>query len=304
MKAAAREPQIADAANVNSKDQQAPRTGKVRCISQHGFHQVAYGDWGDLHDDSLLMCVHGLTRNGHDFDAFAQRWQDKSRVVCPDLPGRGDSDWLNDPSDYHLLQYNMDMTVVAARFGYETYDWLGTSLGGLIGISLAGLDNSPIRRLILNDIGPEIPFSALRRITSYAGQQNTFPSVSDVEIHLRETLSPFGPMTDENWAQMAKTSSFETSDGFVLHHDPDIMQNFRRYFMFMHFNLWKFWDRIRCPVLILRGEDSDFFTAGLLEKMIDRLPHAEAIEFEGVGHTPTLNAPSQIDPILDWLSRT
>ena len=281
-----------------------PRTGLVRCITRHGFHNVAYRDWGAKNAPARVFCVHGLTRNSHDFDPLARRLSETARVICPDLAGRGASDWLTDPSDYHLLQYNMDMTVVASSFGHEPVDWIGTSLGALIGISLAGLDNAPIRRLVINDIAPEIPYSALARITSYTGDNRNFASLEEVEAHLRETLSPFGPMTDEDWRRMAKTSSFPTENGFRTHHDPDIIQNFRRYFMFMHFNLWKFWDRITCPVLILRGEHSDFLTPRLLNRMVERLPHAEYLEFAGVGHTPTLNAPVQIDPVLDWLERT
>lgn len=280
------------------------RVNKVRCISRHGFHDMAYREWGQSDAENRVICVHGLTRNSRDFDQLATRLCHDSHVVCADLVGRGNSDWFNDPSDYNLLQYNMDMTVLTSKFGYDSVDWIGTSLGGLIGMSLAGMDKSPVRRLILNDIGPEIPYSALSRITRYAGTQRVFDTLEDFETHLRETLAPFGPMTDEDWARMAKTSSFKADDGYHAHHDPDIMQNFRRYFMFMHFNLWKFWDRIQCPVLILRGAESDFLPKSLLERMVSRLPQADYIEFEGVGHTPTLNAPVQIDPILEWMDKT
>jgi pimeloyl-ACP methyl ester carboxylesterase len=245
-----------------------------------------------------------LTRNARDFDALAASLSATSRVICPDLAGRGDSDWLSDPADYNLLQYNMDTTVLSAKFGYETFDWVGTSLGGLMGMALAGIGNSPIRRLIVNDVAPEVPYSALRRITSYAGESLHFPDLATVELHLRTTLAPFGPMTDADWARMAKNSVLAAEGGFVMHHDPGIMQNFRRYGAFMHFSLWRYWDKIKCPVLILRGKDSDFLTESLLSKMLDRQPQAEAIEFDGVGHTPTLNAAEQIDPIVEWLANS
>lgn len=291
---------------LTKKTESAPiaQEGKVRCISRHGFHDMAYRHWGDPDAEDRVYCVHGLTRNSHDFDPLAARMATTSHVVCADLAGRGNSDWLHDATDYNLLQYNMDMTVLTSHFGYASIDWIGTSLGGLIGMSLAGMENSPIRRLIVNDIAPEIPHAALRRITRYAGQKRVFDTLDEVEANLRETLAPFGPMTDADWTRMAQTSSIHAADGYHAHHDPDIMQNFRNYFMFMHFNLWKFWDKISCPVLILRGAESDFLTPSLLEKMINRLPHAEYIEFEGVGHTPTLNAPEQIDPILEWMNRT
>ena len=265
---------------------------------------LAYREHPNRDPVSDVVCVHGLTRNSRDFDVLAANLSSERRVICADLAGRGDSDWLSDPSDYNLLQYNMDMTVVTAKAGLSRYDWIGTSLGGVIGIALAGIADSPIQRLIINDIGPDIPFSALRRISSYAGQRNQFDSLQDVEDHLRETLSPFGPMTDADWARMAATSCFETAEGYHMHHDPDIMQNLRHNLMFMHFNLWKFWDRIKCPVLVLRGMKSDFLPESLLEKMLRRLPNATAIEFPDVGHTPTLNADGQIKPILDWLAET
>ncbi len=276
--------------------------GKVRCISRHGFHHVAYRDWGNPRAKHTVMCVHGLTRNSRDFDVLAARLSADSRVICPDLVGRGKSDWLSDPADYNLLQYNMDMTVLAAKVGLQDLTWIGTSLGGLMGMALAGIENSPINRLVVNDVAPVIPRPALRRITSYVEERRHFPDLASVESHLRTTLEPFAPMTDDDWAHMTEHSSVEVADGFLMHHDPDIMQNFRRYWVFTHFSLWRYWDKITCPVLILRGTESDFLTENLLDEMLQRLPHAQAIEFEGVGHTPTLNVPEQIDPILDWLA--
>ncbi len=280
------------------------REGRVRCISRHGFHHVAFREWGKTSATDNLLCVHGLTRNSRDFDMLAQSMSRSRRVVCADLVGRGKSDWLRDPSDYHLLQYNMDITVLAAHVGFESIDWIGTSLGGLMGISLAGIENAPIRRLIINDVGPEIPHAALRRITSYAGRKHRFGSIEEVELHLRTTLSPFAPMTDRNWATMARHSSVRDGGEYRMHHDPDIMQNFRRYFMFMNFNLWKYWNRIKCPILILRGRDSDFLTDRILRNMVAAQPNADVVEFDNVGHTPTLNAPGQIEPIIRWLDKT
>lgn len=283
---------------------QPGRLSSVQCVSRHGFHKVAYRDWGDQHAQDCLVCVHGLTRNARDFDRLAEHLSLKMRVICADLAGRGQSDWLNDSSDYHLLQYNMDMTTLLARTSLPQVDWLGTSLGGLIGISLAGMEGSPIRRLIINDVAPEIPYAALRRITSYVETQTEFGTLGEVEAHLRETLSPFAPMTDDDWAMMAKTSVFETATGFHQHHDPGIISNFRRYFMFMHFNIWKYWDAISCPVLVLRGTESDFLTERLRDQMTERLSNVSVIEFEGVGHVPTLNSVEQISVIQEWLAST
>ena len=276
------------------------RDETVLSIGRHGYHRIAYRDWGDP-NGTVVICVHGLSRNSHDFDPLAAEVSGTRRVVCPDLVGRGRSDWLADPTDYHLIQYNLDMTVLAARVGAERFDFIGTSLGGLIGIILAGSPNSPIRRLIVNDIAPEVPFAALHRLAAYLGTDRRFSDLSAVEAHLRETLAPFGPMTNSDWRRMAVTSSIEAKDGFHLAYDPAIAQNFRRYWLFINANLWRYWERITCPVLIVRGTKSDFLTPALLHRMIRQLPHAEVLEFEGIGHTPTLNASEQIDPIAAWL---
>lgn len=280
------------------------RCGKIRAISRLGFHRLQYVDWGSEMSPDKVLCVHGLTRNGRDFDKLANRLSESAQVVCPDLVGRGKSDWLEDPGDYHLLQYNMDMAVLAAWVGFDRYDWIGTSLGGLMGIAMAGMRNSPIRRLIINDVAPSIPTRALHRIATYMGQSQFFASMDEAEAHLRETLAPFAPMTDDDWARMAVHSTIVTDKGLMMHHDPGIMVNFRRFALFMHFSLWRYWERITCPVLILRGTESDFLTEDLFDRMLKRLPHAEALQFDGIGHTPTLNAPGQIDPIVDWLDRT
>lgn len=289
---------------VSTTPTEGPREGHVRCLSKHGFHNVAYRDWGDREAKEKVFCVHGLTRNSHDYDALAAAMSKTRRVVCPDLPGRGRSDRLRDPEDYNIPQYNVDMTTLAARFRYREFTWIGTSLGALMGMSLAGIENSPIKRLIVNDVAPNIPYAALSRITSYMGTKPIFKDLEGVEGHLRKTLKPFAPMTDQNWKDIAVNSSILTDNGYIMHHDPAIMENFNRYWVFMHFSLWKYWEKIECPVLILRGTESDFLTRPLLDKMIEKLPHAEFIEFEGAGHTPTLNAPEQIDPILAWLEKT
>lgn len=282
----------------------APRDSHFRSIGRHGYHRIAYRDWGDQEAAETVFCVHGLTRNSHDFDPLARALSPTRRVVCPDLIGRGRSDYLRDPTDYHLLQYNLDFTVLEARIGVEHFDWIGTSLGALMGMSLAGLPNSPIRRLVINDIAPEVPIAALRRVTSHLKGNYRFPDLAAVEAHLRTTLASFGPMPDAEWARLARTSSVETDGGFRMAFDPGILHNFRRYWLVVYFNLWRYWDKITCPVLILRGTDSDFLTRPLLEKMRSRLPHAEVIEFEGIGHAPALNTPEQIQPVLDWFEVT
>lgn len=270
-------------------------------IGRHGFHEIAYRDWGHHSPKRTVLCVHGLIRNSHDFDVLASRLADDRRVVCPDLVGRGASGWLSHPSEYDLSQYNLDATMLTARLGDRTFDWIGTSLGGLVGIALAGMRKSPIRRLIVNDIAPIVPMAALRRISSYIDCDATFDDLNEVEGRLRDIYQDFGPMTDDDWAHMARHSVRETAQGYALHHDPAIMYNFRAYWLSVHFNLWSYWEAIDCPVLILRGTKSDFLTERLLAEMLSRLPHADFFEFENIGHTPMLNSASQIDPVMDWL---
>lgn len=277
-----------------------PADRSVRSIGRHGYHRIAYRDWGDP-AAPVVFCVHGLSRNSHDFDPLARVLSGNHRVVCPDIAGRGRSDWLSDPAEYHLIQYNLDMTVLAAHVGADRLDWVGSSLGGLMGIVLAGIPNSPVRRLVVNDIAPEVPMAALHRLALYLGADRRFPDLAAVEAHLRETLAPFGPMTDADWRRMAETSATPTDRGFRLAYDPGIARNFRRFWLPLHASLWRYWDRITCPVLILRGSTSDFLTRPLLDRMRRRLPHAEVLEFDGVGHTPTLNAASQIEPLVAWL---
>jgi pimeloyl-ACP methyl ester carboxylesterase len=279
----------------------SPATGFVRSLGRHGFHRVAYREWGHASQETV-MCVHGLTRNNRDFDPLAAALSTRFHVVCPDLVGRGASDWLTDPSDYHLAQYNIDLTVLCARFGLEQVDWVGTSLGALCGMSLAGIENSPIRRLVVNDIAPDVPMAAIRRVSRYLSVRYRFQNLEEVEAHLRETYEGFGPMADADWRRMARTSAVTAEDGGLrLRFDPEVGRNFRNYWLLTHFHLWKFWDRIRCPILILRGTNSDFLTDPLLEQMVRRQPEAKVIEFNGIGHVPTLNVPEQIDPVVAWL---
>ena len=288
----------------NSKYQPAPRTGSVRCINSKSFHTIHYQDWGDLNSKETVFCIHGLTRNSHDFDAIANQMSKKRRVVCADTAGRGKSDWLPDHEDYQIPQYNADFNTLTAHISCEEYSIIGTSLGGMMGMILAAMPNSPVKRLVVNDIAPEVPHTAMARLGGYLHLDPWFRKMEDVEKHLRKTLAPFHPMMDEDWEHLALTSSYASDDGLRLAFDPDISNTYgRRYWYLMYFNLWKYWVRIKCPVLILRGTESDFLTQSLCERMMRKLPQAELLEFEHTGHTPTLNAPEQIDPILKWLDK-
>lgn len=280
----------------------------VRSISFQGHHRIAYQDWGNSDSEDAIFCLHGLTRNSHDYDVIASYMaNNQRRVICPDLVGRGRSDWLANAMGYNLAQYNFDFTVLAGKLCYEKFDIIGTSLGGLIGISIAAAKQSPVRRLVINDVAPQIPVGAVRRLSKYIGTDPQFNDMQQAEAYLRKTLAPVAPMTDGDWRRMTANSVREFRGCYKLAYDPAIagypIGRYLGQFLLPQLNLWHQWGRIKCPVLILRGADSDFLTKPLLKKMISRLPHADVIEFKGVGHTPSLNAPQQIEPVLDWLSR-
>ena len=287
-------------------------------LNPTGFHKVAYLDWqrtGVMHrngaseggDGKTVICVHGLTRNSHDFDALAEALVSApnaiNRVVCPDVVGRGASDWLKDPANYSYPQYLADMTALMARLDTGSVDWVGTSMGGLIGMSLAALPNNPIRRLVLNDIGPVISKASLQRISDYVGLDYRFSSLDALERHLRKIHAPFGSLTDAQWKYMAQYSQRDLGDHHLgLAYDPAIAQNVK--LGVADVDLWVFWDRITCPVLVLRGAESDIISAETAQMMTERGPKAELITIPGVGHAPALMAQDQIDIVTGWLTKT
>lgn len=277
------------------------RTGQVRGLGKQGFHRMHYTEWGDPANPRVLICVHGLTRNGRDFDDFARAMKSDYRVVCPDVVGRGQSDWLTDKSDYTYPQYLADMAVLIARTGAETVDWVGTSMGGLIGMLLAAQPGSPIRRLVINDIGPFIPRAALERIAVYVGQAPDFPDLSAMEQYIRTVAAPFGPLTDAQWHHLTVHAAHPRTDGhYEFAYDPGIAQAFREAST-DDIDLWPFWDRLALPVLIVRGAESDLLRHADAVTMAERGPGADLIEFPGIGHAPMLMDREQIEPVRDWL---
>lgn len=231
------------------------RDGWVSSISKRGFHRIAYVEWGDPASERVAVCVHGLSRQGRDFDVLAsamarQGW----RVICPDLVGRGRSGWLREPQEYNLPQYAMDLTAVIARLGVAKVDWIGTSLGGLIGMVLAGQENSPIRKLVVNDVGPFLPWQALHRLANLVrNAPRTFPDLASATNHHRTVLAPFGHLTDGEWEHLARHSMIEAGGGgWRKRADPEITAAFRPG-LFFNLSLWSYWDAIRCPALVLRG---------------------------------------------------
>lgn len=249
------------------------------------------------------MCVHGLTGCAKDFDVLAPALVNVGyRVVCPDVVGRGNSDRLADPAGYELRQYAADMAALLSRLEVAEVDWVGTSMGGLIGMATAAADGSGVRRLVLNDIGPFVPRAALQRLDEYVGADPAFPDLAAAEAYLRATRAPFGRLSDEQWRSMTeRTIRSDGSDGYRLHYDPAISVRFHES-AGEDADLWGLWDAITCAVLVLRGEDSDLLLAETAAEMTTRGPGAQVVELAGCGHAPALQDVDQIGVLVDWLT--
>ena len=270
-------------------------------LGPHGFHRVAYFQWGDPRNDRVLICVHGLTRRGRDFDWLARSLEERYRVICVDLPGRGQSDWLSVAADYQPSTYLQNAAALIARLNVEHVDWLGVSLGGLMGMMLAAQPKTPIRRLVLDDIGGYVGAEALQRIAAYVGQDPSFPDRAGLKAYMREINSGYGPLTDAEWEHLVTHGSRRDENGaWRLHYDPKLAEPFKEGFS-EPVALWPLWDLIACPVLILRGGESDILTAETAAEMVARKPGTQLVEFQGVGHAPMLMDPAQIDAVRRWL---
>lgn len=276
----------------------------VNVLRPTGFHAMSYTEWGDPANPEVVICVHGLTRNGRDFDPLAESLSPRYRVLCPDVLGRGASDRLPDPSGYAYPFYLSDMAALIARAGVGDVKWVGTSMGGLIGMMLAAQKGTPVARLVVNDVGPFIPSAALRRIASYVGVKQSFASLAELESHLRRVHAPFGPLTDSEWSHLAAHSHWSGPDGWLtLAYDPQIAVPFADPATIADVDLWPVWDMISCPVLAVRGMESDLLTAETFADMQRRGPRAEGLELAGIGHAPALMAPDQIAAIAAFLAK-
>jgi pimeloyl-ACP methyl ester carboxylesterase len=270
-------------------------------LSPHGFHRVVYRQWGDPGNPRVVVCVHGLTRNSRDFDTLAAAIAERFRVLCPDMPGRGDSEWLADPKDYAFPTYLTTLTALLAHADVERCAWVGTSMGGLLGIALAAQRNTPIHRLVVNDVGPVIEPSALARIASYVGADPRFDSFAALEAHIRAVSAPFGALSDAQWTTLARTTARQQADGsWRLKYDPGIAVPFRIQAA-QAGDVWPLWDAISCPTLVLRGAESDLLAPATAAAMKTRGPKPRVIEFPGVGHAPMLLDPAQIAPVVEFL---
>ena len=277
-----------------------PRLGQLRAPLETGPVPLRWVEWGPR-GGAPVVCVHGLTRQARDFDALAQVLAARGRrVICPDIPGRGLSGWLPSGGLYAVPGYIAALAPLLAQLG--EYDWVGTSMGGLIAMGLATMPGVRMRRLVLNDIGPFVPAAALARIREYlAGPQPEFADVAALEAHLRRIHAPFGPLTDAQWAHLARHSARMTASGRVVQHfDPAIFEPLSG--PLQDIELWPLWPAVtQRPVLVLRGESSDLLTAATAAAMA-ATPGVRLATIAGCGHAPALMDAAQTALVADFLA--
>jgi pimeloyl-ACP methyl ester carboxylesterase len=249
------------------------------------------------------LCVHGLTRNGRDFDALAERLARTRKVICPDMPGRGRSEWLTDSALYAVPQYVSDCVTLIARMNCQQVDWVGTSMGGLIGMALASMPGAPIARLVLNDIGPVLRLEGLRRIGTYVGKAPRFDRYEQCVAYTQQVSSGFGPHDAAGWDLLCRHYWIPDAGQWRVHYDPRIAEPFAA-LVAEPPPLWTLYDAIRCPTLVVRGSESDLLSAADAKAMTERGPRAQWVEVAGVGHAPTFIADSQSDVIIRFLEES
>lgn len=278
---------------------------KLETIALDGAYsgiELGYVDWGGP-THRTVVCVHGLTRNARDFDALAQALAARGlRVIAVDVVGRGRSSWLGDPKDYVVPNYVGHFSRFLALLGLERVDWVGTSMGGIIGMGLAAAEASPIARLVLNDVGPFVPREALMQIQTYLGLDLVFASLEEVERHLRTVHAGFGRLEDREWRHLAEHGSLRKEEGWRLRYDPAIRIPYAE-LTAADIDLWALWDRISAPTLVLRGAESTLLTEETAEDMRRRGPKARLVTIPGAGHAPALMAADQIEAVASWLDR-
>jgi len=282
-----------------------PRLHHVSCLDGRGLHRMAYWEWGDTSNPAVLVCLHGLTRQGRDFDALARTMSDRYRVVCADVVGRGRSDWLKDPMGYGFPQYVADMVTLLARLDAQTVHMVGTSMGGLIALGVAALEDSPVSKLVLNDVGPRLDPAGLARIGGYVGQVRSWKTLDEAADALWSISTGFGPHTREQWLALTEPQLKANGHDLVPRSDPDIAVPFKAITPEAaaagEAALWSAYDRVTCPTLLMRGADSDLLARATAQEMGQRGPRAKLVELAGVGHAPTLVQPEQVQVVRDFL---
>lgn len=305
----------------------SPRLNAVTCSSPAGLHRMAYHEWGDRDNPDTVLCVHGLTRTGRDFDDLARRLSKDFRVVCPDVVGRGLSDRLANPVFYGVPQYTADMVSLIGRLQPSRLQWVGTSMGGLIGMAYAGslayartlqahptpaqcfqaLPETGMRldKLVLNDVGPHIEPISLERIGQYVGEPVSFDDFASAVAYVKKTAASFGPHTELQWQELARYTYIEQGGKWIKHYDLGIATAFKAMTPEQAAQgeqiLWQAFASVEAPILIMRGQESDLLSPASLQKMLAVNPRARAVEFAGVGHAPTIMAADQLDLVCEFI---
>jgi pimeloyl-ACP methyl ester carboxylesterase len=280
---------------------QSPRERRIRLDEPIAEVKLAWLDWGPEDAARTIVCVHGLTRNARDFDALAVSLATRgARVLAVDVPGRGRSSWLPDPAAYAVPTDAAQLGKLLERLGLASVDWVGTSMGGLIGMALAAGEASPIERLVLNDIGPFVPRAALEQIRTYVGLDPLFADLAALEAYLRRVHAGFGRLGDSQWRHMAEHGARRTAEGWRLAYDPRIREPFLAG-ADADIELWDLWEQIACPTLVLRGVESTLLTQATAEAMRARGPKAELVLIPETGHAPALMTEDQIEIVRGWL---
>lgn len=281
------------------------RLESVQWLSPAGLQTLGYREWGDPANPHVLICVHGLTRISNDFHTLAQTLGQHVRIIAPDVPGRGRSDWLPNPALYSVPNYVAAMVALLARANGKTVDWLGTSMGGLIGMGVTSLKDHPIRRFIVNDVGPTLKLEALQRIGTYVGQPMQFNSVDEAVPYIKAISATFGPHSDAQWHQLTSDVMVQKNGAWTFHYDPAIAEPFKQISAeqaaFNEAMLWGAWDSIHCETLIIRGETSDLLSRETADDMTRRGPKAALIELPGIGHAPTFMHDDQINIVKRFI---
>lgn len=288
-------------------------------ISPEGFHDIAYTEWGNWSPQfPTIMCVHGLTRNGRDFDELAMYLSNKGRyVLCPDVVGRGESAWFHQAANYNFPQYISDMNALIARSHSHHIDWIGTSMGGIIGMMMAALPNSPIQKLVINDIGAQIPLQGLRRLAQYVGKEPVFKSFEEAKTYCKVNFADFGDLSEEQWNNFTQHTVIQKAPNlYALKVDPhirtakstsqwlhELVHHPRKALegIFYDVDLWDIWNQIRCPVLVIHGQRSDLLTTEIITKMQRTHPHVDVCEVDNAGHAPALLDQHIHETIYNWI---
>jgi len=280
-----------------------PRTGEVRSQTIPGHsHMVRWTEWGNPENPKILLCAHGLSRNARDFDYLARAMAPRYRVICPDYPGRGQSEWLANAGYYNNEQYLRDTLAILDSLQFKQLDWVGTSMGGLIGMAAASLADNPINKMVINDVGPFIPGAALNLIGDYLGIHPVFSDQGEAIDYFKTVYASFGALEHQHYEHFVAHGirPADSGTGYVLNYDPAIIDEFVAAKL-GDIDIWHIWDSITIPLLILRGKNSSLLLPQTVEQMKHRHGNAESIEFDDCAHAPSLMVDEQIQAIDSWL---